>query len=432
MFCGGIFQTSVYSGGPTSQVLAAKLPFSRVRDFLDCSIDDVYKKVSSAEFYINNPYQKIIELKYIEIPDMDREMRYSLELKEKISFDEKYFVMPRRYYVGPYTKSFLSIFEIKYNLVDEEKPQDKEIHMSDHGSKGDPNFIANEKIFAHASDQIFLASEPDPGVVPQDEYIIFEEIDNTLNYLIDLFPPYDFAITIDRDFAPGHDQGILNLFIFGNSQDLIVGSKVMIYNLNAFKKPRARTFQIKRDNDHMKCLPKDIIPYFLVNEKQEIILITIIHSEFIYQYKLEISYSANIDSEGGHRKLYEWKRTYQYAYSSETKDVCEFKFFQANQYTLMQFHESASSYEEKIYLYDTQSPLEPLSSDEETMSQRDGPNETLLVNSQPLAVLSKFMSELNTSFYFLDIFELHGQYNVLVGNDFTLFTHYKIHNDSYI
>ena len=309
------------SGGPTSQVLAAKLPFSKVRDFFDCSIDDVYKKVSSAEFYINNPYQKTMELKYIEIPDMDREMRYSLELREKISFDQKYFVMPRRYYVGPYTKSFLSIFEIKYNLVDEDRLQDKEIHMSDHGSKGEANFMDNEKIFAQASDQFYLPSQPDPGPGQQDEYIIFEEIDNTLNYLIDLFPPYDFAITHDRDFAPGHDQGILNLFIFGNSQDLMVGSKVLVYNLNAFKKPRAWYFQIKRDNDDLKCLSKDIIPYFLVNDEQEIILITIINSEFIYQYKLKTSLSGKKDSEGRHRKVYEWKRTYQYAYSSETKDV---------------------------------------------------------------------------------------------------------------
>lgn len=98
----------------------------------------------------------------------------------------------------------------------------------------------------------------------------------------------------------------------------------------------------------------------------------------------------------------------------------------------MQFHESASSYEEKIYLYDTRSPLEQISSELEDESEMPEPKETQLVNSQPLAVLSKFMSELSSTFYFLDIFELHGEYNVLVGNDFTLFSHYKIHNDSYI
>ena len=150
------------------------------------------------------------DLQYIEIPDMDKDLRSSMELKEKLRFNEKFLVMPKIYYVGPYTKSFLTILEVKYNIS-------KSLFVN--CGINTYNFGENNCINFHKEIEVtFDQMQKIYGEFTQ-QFINFEEIDNTLNYLIGIFPPYDFAITYDKDFTKGHNEGILSLFIFSNSQD---------------------------------------------------------------------------------------------------------------------------------------------------------------------------------------------------------------------
>lgn len=134
---------------------------------------------------------------------------------------------------------------------------------------------------------------------------------------------------------------------------MIYDSRVLVYELNKNIKTFAKIYSIKRSDANYKNIHNEIIPYFMAQDSGEISLITIANSDYIYQYKLDFSLEKNQRNQKYEIPVYKWQKVFQYEYSGKTKEALKFDFYQAGNYTLMQFHQSLSSYEEKIYLYDT-------------------------------------------------------------------------------
>lgn len=345
LYCGGILNSRTGTD-QSFEVIAAKLPFFLMNDYYQKSIDEIdwelKKNINSHNIYSGVNW----DLPYLEIPDCDHEMRYSLELKQKISFDEKYFALPRRHYLGSLTKVFLSIFEIKYYLV-REKEENYGLKPLDSKNSESKKIYNQKKEFndTYTVHQIQDATtgeiplednepEYEPGARPENslekECIFFDEIETTLNNMIDIYPPYDFAIFFEESYTRLHDNGILNLYVFSSSLDPVIhDSRLLKFYLNSFAKPETRSYDIVRDFKSAKNYTESgIIPYLLIDHKNDLILQAITDTDYIYQYKLQYKKIPDHKNPENITTQYFWVHEIIYNYSTKTKDLFKFNFFQ--------------------------------------------------------------------------------------------------------